>query len=68
MWHLCLYPIGQNVVTWSHLAAREAWKCLYSRQLWVQSKLRGFVTAEEGRVDLWWGTAQSLYRCGGMGT
>ena len=37
---LCLYPIGQDLVTWPHLAARKAGKCsLYSESSCTQIKI-----------------------------
>lgn len=44
MGHFPLHPLGQNLVTWSHLAAREDGKhILYSRQpnAWLKKGRRG---------------------------
>lgn len=49
MHELLLYPIGQNLVTQPHLAAKEYGKCsLYSPWPYVHLKVRGCIIKEEG--------------------
>lgn len=51
--HVCFYTIGQHLVTWPHLAARQAGKfVLYSRYLGTQFK-QGSISREGGENGYW---------------
>ena len=49
-------PFAQKLVTWSHIASRDAGKCsLYSGWLQVHQKFGSFISKEE-EVNEYWGT------------